>query len=143
MTANNCTNNNVFFLVSDLKIVCYNNYQSSIKVPWTTEENYFASILLCVVQLGDINNNGTTNTYSNTVKYTVQKTLTNACRYKFSGDFVVQVQRLLTSGLSSTREERERERGGREGERILKSLSYHTMLTKLKTARSDPNFSTP
>ena len=42
VTANNSTNNNVeFFLVSDLKIVYYKTYQSSIKLPWTKEERIF------------------------------------------------------------------------------------------------------
>ena len=37
VTANNSTNNNVVFFISDLKIV-YNNYQSLITMPWTKEE---------------------------------------------------------------------------------------------------------
>ena len=39
VTANNSTNNNVFFFVSDLKIVFYNNIYSPITKPWTREEN--------------------------------------------------------------------------------------------------------
>ena len=64
---------------------------------------------------------------------------TNANRGKYKTQYKIHRQtllfryeRLLTSGLSSTRGERET---------ILKSLSYHTMLTKLPTAWSDPNFS--
>ena len=30
----------MFFLVSDLKIVYYKNYQSSITMPWTKEKKY-------------------------------------------------------------------------------------------------------
>ena len=40
VTAHNSTNNNVvFFFVSDLKIVYYNNYWSSMTMPWIREEN--------------------------------------------------------------------------------------------------------
>ena len=42
---NSTYNNFMFFYVSDLKIVYYNNYQSSITMPWTREEKYFASLL--------------------------------------------------------------------------------------------------
>ena len=41
MIANNSTNNNVFFFVSDLKIVNYNNYKSLITILWTREEKIF------------------------------------------------------------------------------------------------------
>ena len=34
------------FFVSDLKIVSYNNYSSSITMPWTREEKYFVSFLI-------------------------------------------------------------------------------------------------
>ena len=47
VTANISTNNNfMFFFVSDLKIVYNNNYLSSITMPWTREEKYFASLLI-------------------------------------------------------------------------------------------------
>ena len=46
VTANNSTNNNVFFFVSDLKIVYYSKYQSSITMPWIREEKYFTSRLI-------------------------------------------------------------------------------------------------
>ena len=46
MTDNNFTNNNVFFFVSDLKIVYYNNYQSLIIMPWIREEKYLVSLLI-------------------------------------------------------------------------------------------------
>ena len=46
VTANNSTTNNVFFFVSDLKIVYYNNYQFSNTMSWTIEEKYFASLLI-------------------------------------------------------------------------------------------------
>ena len=47
VTANNfTTNNNVFFFVSDLKIVYDNNYESLITMPWTREEKYFTSLLI-------------------------------------------------------------------------------------------------
>ena len=45
VTANNFTNI-VFFSVSDLKIVYYNNYLSSITMPWTRAEKYLASLLI-------------------------------------------------------------------------------------------------
>ena len=46
MTANNSVNNNnMFVFVSDLKTVCYNNYQSLITMPWTREEKYFVSLI--------------------------------------------------------------------------------------------------
>ena len=46
MTANNSTTNNIFSIfVTDLKIVYNNNYESSIKIPWTRKEKYFASLL--------------------------------------------------------------------------------------------------
>ena len=41
MTVNNSTNNNVFFFVSNLKMVHYKNYKSSIKMPWKREEKMF------------------------------------------------------------------------------------------------------
>ena len=47
VTANESTSNNaVFFFVSDLKIIYYNNNQFSITMPWTREEKYFASLLI-------------------------------------------------------------------------------------------------
>ena len=47
VTANNSTTNkDMLFSVSDLKIVYYNNYQSSITRPWTRKEKYFASLLI-------------------------------------------------------------------------------------------------
>ena len=47
VTANNSINYNVLlFFVSNLKIVYYNNYQSSIIMPWTREEKYFASLII-------------------------------------------------------------------------------------------------
>ena len=43
MTAYNSINNNVFFFFnSALKIVYFKNYLSSIIIPWTREEKYFA-----------------------------------------------------------------------------------------------------
>ena len=46
VTANTSTNNNfVFFFVSDLKIVYDNHNESSITVPRTRDEKYFASPL--------------------------------------------------------------------------------------------------
>ena len=42
VTANNSTNNNVvFFIVSYLKIVYYNNYSYLSTIPWTREEKIF------------------------------------------------------------------------------------------------------
>ena len=39
-TVYNSSNDNVeFFFVSDSKIIYYNNYYSSITIPWTGEEN--------------------------------------------------------------------------------------------------------
>ena len=38
VTLNNSTNDNVFFFVSDLKIVFYNNYELSITMPSTKKE---------------------------------------------------------------------------------------------------------
>ena len=38
VSANNSTNNNVVFFFSDLKIVYYNSYQSSITMPWKKGE---------------------------------------------------------------------------------------------------------
>ena len=50
VTANNSTNINnvVSFFVSDLKRVYYNIilYQSSVTVPWTKGEKYFALLLI-------------------------------------------------------------------------------------------------
>ena len=47
VTANNSTNNNVvFFFVSDLQIVYYNNYQSLIPMFWTRQEKYFALLFI-------------------------------------------------------------------------------------------------
>ena len=42
-TNNSTTNNVVFFLVSHLKIVYYNYYQSSISMPWRREEKIFCA----------------------------------------------------------------------------------------------------
>ena len=36
----------VFFYVSDLEIVYYNNYKSSIAMPWRREEKYFTLLLV-------------------------------------------------------------------------------------------------
>ena len=33
------------FFVSDLKIINYNNYESSITMPWTSEENILSQYL--------------------------------------------------------------------------------------------------
>ena len=46
MTVDNFRNNNVEFFFSDLKIVNCNNYYSSITIPWTRKEKYFASLLI-------------------------------------------------------------------------------------------------
>ena len=48
VTASNSTNNNVFFFVSDLKVVYYNSYKSSITMHLTREEN-----ILCHYLFGD------------------------------------------------------------------------------------------
>ena len=47
ISANKFTNKNVmFFFVSDLKIVYYNNYYPSIAMLWTREEKYFVLLLI-------------------------------------------------------------------------------------------------
>ena len=46
VTANKSSNNNVeFYFVSDLRIVHYNNYKSTITIQWTRAEKYFVSLI--------------------------------------------------------------------------------------------------
>ena len=40
VTTNDFTTNNMFFFVSDLKIVFYNDNQSSITMTWAAEKKY-------------------------------------------------------------------------------------------------------
>ena len=101
---NSSINNNVvFFFLSDLKIVYYNNYYNSITMRWTREEKYFASLLIWRQNHTKLCKQNFTGSFNSTITPWKAKFIAGYSNFKPQGQKTTSTRRQNISDLTGSR----------------------------------------